>query len=210
MKALGVPTRLRLPAPRVRLASSSAHGPERTARRYVSTVASNGTSPRTRAFVDRGLTKRAAAYLVVAVTLAAGALVALALASSDSGAPTQRSAAEVLAIARRTARTNGDPQPTRIAAVRSTHEAAAHVVTFGETSGVADPGEPVEVITMYGRFAITPHSVPPGPGGPVRPRRGWITLILGVPPYGGSGFAFRARRPPLERLGTVRYISAPS
>ena len=179
-------------------------------RRYGSPVATNGTPPRTRASVDRGLTRRAAASLVLAVTLAAGALVALAVVSSNSGAPTPRSVAEVLAIARRTGHTNGDPHPTRIAAVRSTHEPAVRTVTFGEVSGVGNPGEPVEVITMYGRFTIGTLSVPPGSPGAARPRWGWITVMLGDPPHGGSAFAFRAKRPPLERLGTVRYISAPS
>jgi hypothetical protein len=154
------------------------------------------------------LTRRAAVSLVIAVTLAAGALAVLALLSSGSGTPTVRSIGEVLAIARRTGRANGDPHPTRIAAVRSTHESAVRVVTFGEDSGVDNPREPVEVITMYGPFTVAGRGPPPGVQDAARPAWGWITLILGVAPHGGSGFVFMAKRPPLERLGSVRYIGA--
>ena len=148
--------------------------------------------------------RRAAVLWVIGVVvlLAGGAITFFA---SSKSAPSRFSASEVLSIARRDGALEGDGHPTHIAEVRSTHERAVRVISEGRTTGVGEPGLAVDVITMHGHF--TAYTASPPPGDPI-PQGSWLTLILNARTGARRVTRLADKRPPLARLGRVRYISA--
>jgi hypothetical protein len=144
---------------------------------------------------------------VVILLAVVAAIVSVLFVSAGSRPHSPRfAAAELLAIAQRVGRQEGDSHPTHIAAVRTTYEPAVSVLIQGEVNGVRGPDVPVEVITMYGDFTITPLSPPPGYRVVARPRWQWVTMTLSSKTGKIIDLDSGEQQPPLERLGRVRYV----
>lgn len=118
-------------------------------------------------------------------------------------------------IARSAARSDGDPSPTDVEAVKATHGEAMSLMYPGSPphafNGTVPDDTPVYVITMTGHFSAYGATVPPSPPGETAaslPTGTHETLVIDMQ---GRGIDFSLRKPhspepDLAKAGPVMHL----
>ncbi|MGH3191203.1 MAG: hypothetical protein ACRDOL_28950, partial [Streptosporangiaceae bacterium] len=125
---------------------------------------------------------------------------------TPTGSPVPASAVPRLtAIAASVARSDGDPAPSQVTAVLTTHARALTSATPGDFVP-GSGGVRVFLLTMQGRFTANDATGPPGSRAPTGR---YLSLVVDVATFQVTDFGLSPRPPPVSpaSLGPVTYLT---
>jgi hypothetical protein len=127
-------------------------------------------------------------------------------APTPTGSPVPASAVPMLtAIAASVARSDGDPTPSQVTAVLTTHAKALTSATPGDLVP-GSGGVRVFLLTMQGRFTATDATRPPGSKAPTGR---YLSLVVDAANFQVTDFGLSPKPPPVSpaSLGPVTYLT---
>jgi hypothetical protein len=127
-------------------------------------------------------------------------------APTPTGSPVPASAVPRLtAIAASVARSDGDPAPSQVTAVLTTHAKALTSATPGDLVP-GSGGVRVFLLTMQGRFTATDATRPPGSKAPTGR---YLSLVVDAANFQVTDFGLSPKPPPVSpaSLGPVTYLT---
>jgi hypothetical protein len=125
---------------------------------------------------------------------------------TPTGSPVPASAVPRLtAIAASVARSDGDPAPSQVTAVLTTHAKALTSATPGDLVP-GSGGVRVFLLTMQGRFTATDATGPPGSRAPTGR---YLSLVVDAATFQVTDFGLSPKPPPVSpaSLGPVTYLT---